>query len=52
MRFLQLNTDGGYYLKKDIVDNLPPYIIIWHTWDFDDDEATFVDIANNPAQVR
>ena len=45
MRLLELKNHGEFSLTKDLVDNIPPYAILSHTWGEDDEEATFQDLA-------
>ena len=52
MRLLQLASDGGFRLTKDLVDNIPPYAILSHTWGDDDQEVTFQDIQEHAGQHK
>jgi hypothetical protein len=36
-----------FSLTKDLIDNVPPYAILSHTWGDDDEEATFQDLAQD-----
>jgi hypothetical protein len=44
MRLLQLKTDGKFSLTKDLINEVPPYAILSHTWGDDDQEVTFKDL--------
>jgi hypothetical protein len=46
MRLLTLDNDGELSLAKDLVDNIPPYGILSHTWGHDYEEVTFQDLMN------
>ena len=46
MRLLKIGSRGELSLTKDIVDNIPPYAILSHTWGADHDEVTFDDLEN------
>ena len=47
MRRLRLDSPGEVCLAKDLVDEIPPYAILSHTWSSDDDdEVTFDDVQN------
>jgi hypothetical protein len=56
MRLLQLKTNDEFGLTKDLINNIPPYAILSHTWGNDDEEVTFKDLAegsrNNKAGCR
>jgi hypothetical protein len=44
MHLLKLDNDGELSLAKDLVDNIPPYGILSHTWGHDYEEITFQDL--------
>jgi len=46
MRLLRLSSQGELSLTVDIVDNVPPYAILSHTWGPDSDEVTFDDLQS------
>jgi hypothetical protein len=45
MRLLTFRDDETLVLTKDLVDAIPPYAILSHTWGSDDDEVTFRDVT-------
>jgi hypothetical protein len=45
MRLLTIRDDETLALTKDIVDAIPPYAILSHTWGSDEDEVTFRDVT-------
>ncbi|KAH8645357.1 heterokaryon incompatibility protein-domain-containing protein [Xylariales sp. PMI_506] len=52
MRLLQLDTKGNFCFTKDLVDDIPPYAILSHTWGADEDEVAFADIGSNTARGK
>ena len=44
MRLLELKSCTELNLTKDLIDNIPPYAILSHTWGADHDELTFDDL--------
>jgi hypothetical protein len=46
MRLLSLDDQGDLNLKEYDEDKKPPYAILSHTWDTDDDEVNFRDIQS------
>ncbi len=46
MRLLQLDNCAELSLTEDLLDNIPPYAILSHTWGTDRDELTFDDLHN------
>ncbi|RYP58958.1 hypothetical protein DL771_011047 [Monosporascus sp. 5C6A] len=44
MRLLKLQDDGSFSLTKDLINNIPPYAILSHTWGRVGEEVTFEDI--------
>ena len=46
MRLLTLSVCGNLSLTDDLVDKIPPYAILSHTWGADHDEVTFNDLEN------
>ena len=46
MRLLKADSHGELSLTNDLVDDIPPYAILSHTWGADDDEVTFDDLQN------
>ncbi|KAI0870838.1 heterokaryon incompatibility protein-domain-containing protein [Hypoxylon argillaceum] len=51
MRLLQWRN-GTVTFTKYLLDNIPPYAILSHTWGEDDDEVTFRDIATGTADQK
>jgi hypothetical protein len=45
MRLLERKHDGTFSLTEDLIDNIPPYAILSHTWGADG-EVTFNDLIN------
>ncbi|KAH9203588.1 heterokaryon incompatibility protein-domain-containing protein [Leptodontidium sp. 2 PMI_412] len=45
MRLLERDSNGEFSLTKDLVNNLPAYAILSHTWGEDDQEVTFQDLT-------
>jgi hypothetical protein len=52
MRLLLLGQDGHPSLTKDLVEDIPPYAILSHTWAGDDDECTFKDINEGTGKEK
>ena len=52
MRLLQLKTNGEFSLTKDLINNIPPYAILSHTWGNDDEEVTFKDLAESSRNTK
>jgi hypothetical protein len=46
MRLLKLGSRGELSLTRDLVNNIPPYAILSHTWGADHDEITFGDLED------
>lgn len=44
MRLLKRQPDGTFSLTADLVDGVPRYAILSHTWGSDDEEVSFTDI--------
>jgi hypothetical protein len=47
MRLLSAKTDGSFSLTVFNSNNVPRYAILSHTWEADDQEVTFQDLANS-----
>ncbi|KAI4592830.1 hypothetical protein KJ359_010383 [Pestalotiopsis sp. 9143b] len=45
MRLLQLDGNEGLTLTTDLINDIPPYAILSHTWGADGDEVTFQDAS-------
>ncbi|KAH8746601.1 heterokaryon incompatibility protein-domain-containing protein [Diaporthe sp. PMI_573] len=52
MRLLELKSNGGVCLTKDLIGNIPPYAILSHTWGNDDDEVTFKDLTEDSGKTK
>ncbi len=52
MRLLELKSPGEFSLTKDLIDNIPPYVILSHTWGDDDEEVTFQDLVQNVGKSK
>ena len=52
MRLLQLKTNGELSLTKDLINSIPPYAILSHTWASDDEEVTFKDLAEGSRNTK
>ncbi|KAH8201674.1 hypothetical protein TruAng_004195 [Truncatella angustata] len=46
MHLLTFQSDGGLTLTKDLLNDIPPYAILSHTWGKDEEEVTFQDISH------
>jgi len=46
MRLLKFGRHGRLSLTKNLIENIPSYAILSHTWGADDDEVTFDDLQN------
>ena len=52
MRLLHHKNDGNVSLTDDIVQDIPAYAILSHTWGRDGGEVTFKDIQDDPEQAK
>jgi hypothetical protein len=52
MRLLELKNNGEFSLTKDLIDNIPPYAILSHTWGEDDEEVTFQDLTQGAGKIK
>lgn len=52
MRLLQQRQDGTVVLSDDLVDNIPPYAILSHTWGRDDQEVTFDNVTTGNKEPK
>lgn len=48
MRLLSLQEDGQPSLTTDLLDRIPPYAVLSHTWGDDDEEVSFEDLGLKP----
>jgi len=52
MRLLKLGDNGEFNLTKDLINNIPPYAILSHTWGDDDEEVTFKDLTEGFGKTK
>jgi hypothetical protein len=52
MRLLELNNHGEVSLTKDLINNIPPYAILSHTWGEDNEEVTFQDLTQGVGKSK
>jgi hypothetical protein len=52
MRLLKLTENGEFSLTKDIIDDIPEYAILSHTWGDDEEEVTFKDMVEGLGQGK
>jgi hypothetical protein len=52
MRLLERKTDEEFTLTKDIIDNIPHYAILSHTWGADTEEVTFRDLTDGTGKDK
>lgn len=52
MRLLECSTQEDISLTRDLVDGLPPYCILSHTWGDADDEVTFDDLERGQGESK
>jgi hypothetical protein len=52
MRLLQLKSNGEFSLTKDLINNIPSYAILSHTWGNDDEEVTLKDLAEGSRNIK
>jgi hypothetical protein len=52
MRLLKFDERGELRLTEDLIDEIPPYAILSHTWGADKDEVTFDDVRKNTGQNK
>lgn len=52
MRLLKLDKSGELSLTKDLIDQLPPYGILSHTWGEDEEEVTFQDLKSGVGKEK
>jgi hypothetical protein len=48
MRLLHVDENGEFSLTDDLIDNIPPYAILSHTWGEDLEEVSFKDLTMGP----
>jgi hypothetical protein len=52
MRLLKIQHDGSLTLTEDLIENIPQYAILSHTWEDDNQEVTFKDILEGTGQQK
>ena len=52
MRLLELISHGEFSLTKELINNIPPYAILSHTWGDDDQEVTFKDLTEGSGKTK
>ena len=52
MRLLELKSYGQFNLTNDLINSIPPYAILSHTWGADTDEVTFKDLISGTGKDR
>ena len=52
MRLLKIKSPSEFSLTKDLIDNIPPYAILSHTWGNDDEEVTFNDFGTGTGKSK
>jgi heterokaryon incompatibility protein (HET) len=51
MRLLQVDENGEFSLTDDLIDGIPPYAILSHTWGEDYQEVSFKDLTIGPRRT-
>ena len=52
MRLLELRNHSEFSLTKDLIDNIPPYAILSHTWGADTEEVSFKDLISSTGESK
>jgi hypothetical protein len=52
MRLLRRKSNSDFSLTKDLIDNIPPYAILSHTWGPDTEEVTFRDMMDGTGKSK
>ncbi len=52
MRLFERDSNGEFSLTKDLVNNLPAYAILSHTWGDDNQEVTFQDLTERSGKSK
>jgi hypothetical protein len=52
MRLLELNSHGEVKLTKYLINDIPPYAILSHTWGEDNEEVTFQDLTQGVSKSK
>lgn len=52
MRLIQIDDHGELSLTRDLLDDLPPYAILSHTWGEDYEEVTFQEMVSGEGKSK
>ncbi|EXJ92512.1 hypothetical protein A1O3_01064 [Capronia epimyces CBS 606.96] len=52
MRLLQSDSHGRLSLTRNLIEDIPSYSILSHTWGTDDDEVTLADLENGSGKSK
>lgn len=52
MRLLMYNSDGELRVTRDLVDDVPPYAILSHTWGADEEEVAFNELQSGSSRAK
>jgi hypothetical protein len=52
MRLLQFAKNNEFSLTNDLINNIPPYAILSHTWGADTEEVNFKDLISGTGQSK
>ncbi|KFY30276.1 hypothetical protein V494_08201 [Pseudogymnoascus sp. VKM F-4513 (FW-928)] len=52
MRLLEFQSDGEFSLTGDLIDNIPSYAILSHTWGADIEEVNFRDLTDRTGKNK
>jgi hypothetical protein len=52
MRLLQFKTNSEFSVTDDLINDVPPYAILSHTWGADTDEVTFRDLKHSTGKSK
>jgi hypothetical protein len=52
MRLLQVDENGEFSLTDDLIDNIPPYAILSHTWGDHHEEVNFKNLTIRPRKTK
>lgn len=52
MRLLERDSNAEFSLTKDLVNNLPAYAILSHSWGEGDQEVTFQDLTERSGKSK
>jgi hypothetical protein len=52
MRLLQVDENDEFSLTDDLINNVPPYAILSHTWGEDHEEVSFIDLTRGPRRTK